>query len=54
MDILLDNTDSYFHAEERRLFYVAFTRAKKKVYLLSTPGKESIFYEELLNEYTIE
>lgn len=52
MDILLDNTDSYFHAEERRLFYVAFTRAKKKVYLLSTPGKESIFYEELLNEYT--
>ena len=34
LDLLLDNCDQYPYAEERRLFYVALTRAKKKVILI--------------------
>ena len=36
------------YEEERRLFYVALTRTKNKVYLLTTKNKESIFIKELL------
>ena len=35
-------------AEERRLFYVALTRAKKAVYLITDPVKPSPFVRELL------
>lgn len=34
LNLLLDNCDQYPYAEERRLFYVALTRAKKKRFLL--------------------
>ena len=37
--------------EERRLFYVAFTRAIEKVYIITFKGRESIFVKELLKEY---
>lgn len=37
--------------EERRLFYVALTRAKKKVYILTVLKKESIYVKELIKEY---
>ena len=37
--------------EERRLFYVALTRTKNKVYLLTKKNKESIFIKELLRFY---
>lgn len=33
--------------EERRLFYVALTRAKEKVYLLTGKGSESRFIDEI-------
>ncbi len=36
--------------EERRLFYVALTRAKEKVYLLTEKGNESRFLDEIPNE----
>ncbi len=51
LDLLLDNSDTYPYAEERRLFYVAMTRAKKKVFLLTVSGSESEFALELKNEY---
>ena len=35
LNALLPNLESYKHSEERRLFYVALTRAKKKVFLRS-------------------
>ena len=35
--------------EERRLFYVAMTRAKKRVYLVAVNNKESRFYKEIAN-----
>ena len=38
---------SYLYAEERRLFYVALTRSKNKVYLLIPLFKKSQFIKEL-------
>ena len=37
--------------EERRLFYVALTRAKKQVSLLTVDGKESSFIKELRRKF---
>ena len=51
IQMLLDGSDSYPYAEERRLFYVAMTRAKKKVWLLIKQNDKSCFAEELTTEY---
>ena len=51
LDMLLEKSDDYPHAEERRLFYVALTRAKKKAILLTIKDKESVFIEELRERY---
>ncbi len=51
LDVLLEGTDIYPYAEERRLFYVALTRAKKKVYLITLKDRNSIFAEELKRDY---
>jgi DNA helicase-4 len=40
-------------AEERRLFYVALTRTKNKVYILTPQKKPSRFLVELINDYKI-
>jgi DNA helicase-4 len=48
--MVLAESDSYDHAEERRLFYVASTRAKHKVYLLPNTSKPSMFVLELLQK----
>ncbi|MHA7177581.1 UvrD-helicase domain-containing protein [Arthrobacter sp. Sr24] len=45
--------DNFPMAEERRLFYVAMTRAKRSVTLLTVKGKESPFLLELANEHNI-
>lgn len=37
--------------EERRLFYVALTRAKRRVFIFTIRGRESIFIKELIKEY---
>ena len=39
LKLLLENSDNYPHSEERRLFYVALTRAKKKAILLTLSEK---------------
>lgn len=44
---LLDNSDTYPYAEERRLFYVAITRARIKCFLLEEKENSSIFLKEL-------
>ena len=41
---------AYPFAEERRLFYVAMTRARRGVYLITDPGQPSKFVVELLRE----
>ena len=40
---------TYLYAEERRLFYVALTRTKNKVYILVPLFKRSIFIKEIKN-----
>ncbi len=39
--------------EERRLFYVAITRAKEKLYLVTEKGNESSFLKEIPETYTV-
>ena len=39
--------------EERRLFYVALTRAKKRVFIFTKKGKESLFIKELLKSFGV-
>ncbi|MCD7788965.1 MAG: UvrD-helicase domain-containing protein [Bacteroides thetaiotaomicron] len=51
LDLLLENYDKYPYAEERRLFYVALTRAKKKAFIVTVNGKESEFALELKEKY---
>ena len=51
LNLLLESGDTYPYAEERRLFYVAITRAKKKVILMTLKGKESDFEIELKLRY---
>lgn len=43
--------DQISENEERRLFYVALTRAKKQVFLLTVDGKESSFIKELRRKF---
>jgi DNA helicase-4 len=55
LEALLPPQQSYSFAEERRLFYVALTRAKDRVYLIADMVNPSTFLVELLNkEYPIE
>ncbi|MCF2217699.1 UvrD-helicase domain-containing protein [Chryseobacterium sp. PS-8] len=39
--------------EERRLFYVAITRAKEKLFLITQKGNESSFLKEIPTAYTV-
>ena len=41
--------DKFLYSEERRLFYVALTRTKNKVYLLVPKKNPSIFIKNLFN-----
>lgn len=54
LDLLLESCDQFSHSEERRLFYVALTRAKKKAYIVTVKGQESEFAIELKERYTEE
>ena len=51
LNLLLDNCDQYPYAKERRLFYVALTRAKKKAFLVTVSNQESEFAMELKERY---
>lgn len=48
---MIINKDEYPYEEERRLFYVALTRSKNKVYLLVSYNNYSIFVKELIKDY---
>ena len=52
MDLVLPPMSgrAYPHPEERRLFYVAMTRARIGAYLIADPTRPSPFVEELLRE----
>lgn len=49
LKMVLPKEEEYLYAEERRLFYVALTRAKQKVFILTPQENPSIFVKELEN-----
>lgn len=49
LSYVLSNVDDFLFAEERRLFYVALTRTKNHVHILTDIHKQSCFIEELEN-----
>lgn len=50
MALAMPEPDEFEHAEERRLMYVALTRARRHVTLISVRGQESAFVVELLRD----
>ena len=50
LDLVLAAPEEHPNAEERRLFYVAMTRAKRQVYLLAEGDSQSSFMEELIED----
>ncbi|MGJ8691435.1 MAG: UvrD-helicase domain-containing protein [Thalassotalea sp.] len=54
LDALLPQQENYAYAEERRLFYVALTRAKHRVYIIADMANASCFVHELMNDHHIE
>jgi DNA helicase-4 len=50
MGLVLSEEEPFSYAEERRLFYVAMTRAKRRVYLVTSQDNASPFIQDdLLN-----
>ena len=47
LNIVLSESSGFPHAEERRLFYVAMTRARRQVYLVADATRPSAFVREL-------
>jgi len=53
INLVLQKQEKYPFAEERRLFYVALTRAKKFVYILVNSSSKSVFIKEIEEEYSL-
>ena len=49
IDLVLPAAETHPHAEERRLFHVAMTRARRAVFLLADRGAPSSFVQELID-----
>ena len=49
--VTFKSEDDFLFAEERRLFYVALTRAKKGVYIYCKAGKQSAFVKEIIKDF---
>jgi DNA helicase-4 len=50
LDLVLPEPEAFDHAEERRLFYVALTRAKRSVTILADQEEPSVFVRELVED----
>lgn len=56
LNLVLPSPERFGHAEERRVFYVALTRARHSVTILAPPDHPSVFVKELVAgaDYAIE
>jgi len=54
MKLITVQDGSMSFAEERRLFYVALTRTKNRIYILVPENKPSRFVQELIREWGVE
>lgn len=54
LEALLAEKDAFAYAEERRLFYVALTRAKDRVYIIADMSNASCFVKELIDEHSLD
>ncbi|NMP16114.1 UvrD-helicase domain-containing protein [Thalassotalea sp. Y01] len=54
LDAMLPQKEAFAHAEERRLFYVALTRAKHRAYIIADMANASCFVNELIADHEIE
>ncbi len=50
LNLVTANDQSYNYAEERRLFYVALTRTKNRVFIVTPERRPSEFIKELLSD----
>ncbi|MDE0096783.1 MAG: UvrD-helicase domain-containing protein, partial [Gammaproteobacteria bacterium] len=50
LDLVLPEPEPYEHAEERRVFYVALTRARRSVTIIAREDQPSDFVNELLED----
>jgi DNA helicase-4 len=49
LDLAMSKPETFEHAEERRLLYVALTRAKRQAFLVTRQNRDSTFAVELLS-----
>ena len=54
LNLAMSELETFEHAEERRLLYVALTRAKKQVFLVTKRNKDSMFAVELMSDSLID
>jgi len=50
----MSELETFEHAEERRLLYVALTRARKQAFLVTKKDRDSMFAVELMSDSLIE
>lgn len=50
LSLAMPNPEEFPHAEERRLFYVALTRAKKSVSIICLKSPSSVFFDEMIDK----
>ena len=51
LNLVIEDNETYPFAEERRLFYVALTRAKKQIFLIDSDQEPSSFTIEVINDF---
>ncbi len=54
LNLAMSELETFEHAEERRLLYVALTRARKQAFLVTRQNRDSMFAVELMSDSLIE
>jgi DNA helicase-4 len=54
LDLSMTEPETFVHAEERRLLYVALTRAREQVFLVARENMDSIFAAELVGDQLVD